>query len=76
MLSLLQIYLSFLLLPRNHHNIAMVIVLDCAHHVLVVAKVLVKGVKVVVRTGVLQHVPMDVTKHVQTDAGMVVQTHV
>ena len=54
----------------------MVIVLDCAHHVLVVAKVLVKGVKVVVRTGVLQHVPMDVTKHVQTDAGMVVQTHV
>lgn len=39
-------------------------------------KVLVKDVKVVVRMGVLQHVPMDVTKHVQADAGMVVRTHV
>ena len=66
----------FPLLPRKHHSIAMVIVPDCAHLVLVVAKVHAKVVKAVVRMDAQQHVLMDVIKHVRQDAETVVRTHV
>lgn len=54
----------------------MVIVPDCAHLVLVVAKVHAKVVKAVVRMDAQQHVLMDVIKHVRQDAETVVRTHV